>query len=41
VPRILHWLVTEEVEKVEKGQILSIIPYDLLQTKGETCAMFG
>jgi len=27
VPRILHWLLTEEVEKVEKGQILWVHTY--------------
>ena len=40
MPRILHWILTEEDEK---GQIFvgPYIPYDLLQTKGETCAKFG
>jgi len=40
VARILHWLRTDKVEKVEKGQMLWVhtLPYDLLQTKkGDVC----
>jgi len=33
VPRILHWLLTEN-ENVQKDQIFWVHTYDLLQTKG-------
>jgi len=37
-----HSLQTKYVEKVGKLNIVGpYIPYDLLQTKGETCAKFG
>jgi hypothetical protein len=41
VPRILHWLLTEKVEKFENGQILWVHTLRLFQTKGEMCAKFG
>ena len=37
-----HKLPTEEVVKLEKMEYCgSIVPYGLLQTKGEICAKFG
>jgi hypothetical protein len=39
---VRHPLATKEAEKLRKVENCgSIIPYDLLQTKGETCAKFG
>jgi len=43
VPRILHWILTEQVEKVEKCQIFWVYTYPTTSSrrKGEMCAKFG
>jgi hypothetical protein len=42
VPRILHWHLTEEVEKVEKGQILWIHTYrrTSYRPRGDVCKVW-